>query len=340
MIRRPPRSTLFPYTTLFRSTSGGGWSRARSYSAARSCRLSHNRSSKPRVVTSTTRAPRRSSSALVAIVVPWTRMSTGADRSSIARNIPTAGSCGVVTTLRTAISPLSASATRSVKVPPTSTPTLTATSPRNCGLRIAECGLSRSAPSRTTSPCKSAIRNPQSAFSRPAPRSPALHHQRAREPQRGQRCQRPHPVAEADVERAHVARDEPARLGRPHLEVGHIVRVTQRVPRFRDTGVRGAGDPHACFDGPHHQVGGMLVGPGGAPVPSIISDVDQEVRPAPAVVARQVPEDRLVADQHAEPADGRAVERHVPALAEAAEPLEVRSEERRVGKECRSRWSP
>src|SRR3712207_8389277 len=31
MIRRPPRSTLFPYTTLFRSTSGGGgpaWRRA------------------------------------------------------------------------------------------------------------------------------------------------------------------------------------------------------------------------------------------------------------------------------------------------------------------------
>src|SRR5690349_23702456 len=24
MIRRPPRSTLFPYTTLFRSTGGGG----------------------------------------------------------------------------------------------------------------------------------------------------------------------------------------------------------------------------------------------------------------------------------------------------------------------------
>src|SRR3712207_8509966 len=24
MIRRPPRSTLFPYTTLFRSSSGGG----------------------------------------------------------------------------------------------------------------------------------------------------------------------------------------------------------------------------------------------------------------------------------------------------------------------------
>src|SRR3712207_6870784 len=26
MIRRPPRSTLFPYTTLFRSASGGGMS--------------------------------------------------------------------------------------------------------------------------------------------------------------------------------------------------------------------------------------------------------------------------------------------------------------------------
>src|SRR5258706_8582421 len=26
MIRRPPRSTLFPYTTLFRSMAGGPWS--------------------------------------------------------------------------------------------------------------------------------------------------------------------------------------------------------------------------------------------------------------------------------------------------------------------------
>src|SRR3712207_7882629 len=25
MIRRPPRSTLFPYTTLFRSSTSGGW---------------------------------------------------------------------------------------------------------------------------------------------------------------------------------------------------------------------------------------------------------------------------------------------------------------------------
>src|SRR5256885_8650036 len=29
MIRRPPRSTLFPYTTLFRSRRGGGISRGR-----------------------------------------------------------------------------------------------------------------------------------------------------------------------------------------------------------------------------------------------------------------------------------------------------------------------
>src|SRR5256885_9010472 len=28
MIRRPPRSTLFPYTTLFRSLSRGGWREA------------------------------------------------------------------------------------------------------------------------------------------------------------------------------------------------------------------------------------------------------------------------------------------------------------------------
>src|SRR3712207_8967531 len=28
MIRRPPRSTLFPYTTLFRSCSYGPWARA------------------------------------------------------------------------------------------------------------------------------------------------------------------------------------------------------------------------------------------------------------------------------------------------------------------------
>src|ERR1044072_1504156 len=35
MIRRPPRSTLFPYTTLFRSTGGGPW--RPSTARARSC---------------------------------------------------------------------------------------------------------------------------------------------------------------------------------------------------------------------------------------------------------------------------------------------------------------
>src|SRR5256885_5303327 len=31
MIRRPPRSTLFPYTTLFRSSRGAGTDRARKF---------------------------------------------------------------------------------------------------------------------------------------------------------------------------------------------------------------------------------------------------------------------------------------------------------------------
>src|SRR3712207_8815121 len=34
MIRRPPRSTLFPYTTLFRSGGGGGGGNSFSYVAA------------------------------------------------------------------------------------------------------------------------------------------------------------------------------------------------------------------------------------------------------------------------------------------------------------------
>src|SRR3712207_8469126 len=35
MIRRPPRSTLFPYTTLFRSTRGGGESLRRRFGRRR-----------------------------------------------------------------------------------------------------------------------------------------------------------------------------------------------------------------------------------------------------------------------------------------------------------------
>src|SRR5205807_3814078 len=37
MIRRPPRSTLFPYTTLFRSRSYGGWRRTCPTCDSRDC---------------------------------------------------------------------------------------------------------------------------------------------------------------------------------------------------------------------------------------------------------------------------------------------------------------
>src|SRR3712207_8452450 len=37
MIRRPPRSTLFPYTTLFRSSRGGGLENQRDRGGRRSC---------------------------------------------------------------------------------------------------------------------------------------------------------------------------------------------------------------------------------------------------------------------------------------------------------------
>src|SRR5256885_10079580 len=39
MIRRPPRSTLFPYTTLFRSEDPGGWRQFRLRLLARACAL-------------------------------------------------------------------------------------------------------------------------------------------------------------------------------------------------------------------------------------------------------------------------------------------------------------
>src|SRR3989442_4838074 len=38
MIRRPPRSTLFPYTTLFRSLPSGRVKNRRSHEAGRACR--------------------------------------------------------------------------------------------------------------------------------------------------------------------------------------------------------------------------------------------------------------------------------------------------------------
>src|SRR5260221_7376089 len=45
MIRRPPRSTLFPYTTLFRSTSRAPWHRARPVSGGRRSTLRRDRKS-------------------------------------------------------------------------------------------------------------------------------------------------------------------------------------------------------------------------------------------------------------------------------------------------------
>src|SRR2546426_2388450 len=47
MIRRPPRSTLFPYTTLFRSTACMSLSRCRSFASAES-RSTISKKSSPR----------------------------------------------------------------------------------------------------------------------------------------------------------------------------------------------------------------------------------------------------------------------------------------------------
>src|SRR5450759_1937962 len=78
----------------------------------------------PRVAQSTTRAPRRSRSAFVATVVPWTIRST-CDGSNDSSAVATASlwSAGVLSTLRASMEPDASMATRSVKVPPTSTPT-------------------------------------------------------------------------------------------------------------------------------------------------------------------------------------------------------------------------
>src|SRR3712207_7503163 len=46
MIRRPPRSTLFPYTTLFRSLGGGARVRAQTSRAPRRLPAAHRRRSR------------------------------------------------------------------------------------------------------------------------------------------------------------------------------------------------------------------------------------------------------------------------------------------------------
>src|SRR2546425_11256855 len=310
-------------TTWSRATSGGGGSRARSYSDARSWRRSHSRSSNPSVVTSTTRAPRRSSRAVVAMVVACTSTSIAVapvPSRSTARNIPTAGSSGVVVTFRTCSVPSTPSATRSVNVPPTSTPTRTVTAPPpNCGLWIADCGF-RAGRSLAR---QSAIRNSQSAISRRAPRSPPLHHQHAGESKGGQHGDRPHPIAQPHEQRGHVARPQRGGDRRLHLESGGIVVAAQRINGSRDPRVGRAGDAHAGLDRPQHQVGGVLVRPRRAAVPRVVRHVDEEVGAPPPVRPREVLEHRLVADQHAETAHGGRVERQTAPLAEAAEPLEA-----------------
>src|SRR2546429_1939298 len=47
MIRRPPRSTLFPYTTLFRSSSSGAVAIRSSYIRRKPAALSKGQNSKP-----------------------------------------------------------------------------------------------------------------------------------------------------------------------------------------------------------------------------------------------------------------------------------------------------
>src|SRR5574341_248874 len=84
-------------------------------------------SRKLRVVTRPTTAPRPSTIAFVTMVVPWATDAGGRPApSSAARpcTTPAAGCAGVVGTLPLESRPDGSRTTRSVKVPPTSTPTL------------------------------------------------------------------------------------------------------------------------------------------------------------------------------------------------------------------------
>src|SRR5258708_14558592 len=61
MIRRPPRSTLFPYTTLFRSSASAGACRAtRARRGSLSCSTSPPRAPRPRSCSPRSATPRRS----------------------------------------------------------------------------------------------------------------------------------------------------------------------------------------------------------------------------------------------------------------------------------------
>jgi len=94
-VHSAPCAPRLPMTSGFARRAAQDGRRARSYSAARSCRRSQSRSSKPAVVTSTTNARRDARGAHSSLpVVPW--MSTferfGAERLRGARNSPMLGS--------------------------------------------------------------------------------------------------------------------------------------------------------------------------------------------------------------------------------------------------------
>ena len=107
--------------------------------------------------------------------------------------------------------------------------------------------------------------------------------------------------------------------------------VAQWVHRRRNARVSRARDAHARFDGAHHQVRQMLVGTGGAAIPRVVRDIDEEVRPPAAIATRQVGKDRFVTDQHAEPADRGRVERQPAPLTETPEPVQVEPARRDEG---------
>ena len=113
-----PAASRRPATSRRRSrgTRGSGRSAQMSYSDGRSWRAISITSAKPAVVTRATVAPRRSSRALVATVVPWAS-SSGWLPSRPSRTARP-GSSGVDSTL--AIEP--SAITTSVNVPPVSTP--------------------------------------------------------------------------------------------------------------------------------------------------------------------------------------------------------------------------
>src|SRR5262245_19966784 len=122
---------------------GTSGSIARSYMRERFIRPSSSTSSKPSVVSTAATAPFCSSTALVAMVVPWMKRSTSAGvapaRAStvvVATAMPSSRSLGVLGTLASASRPCASSATMSVNVPPMSTPICTSVPPGGAHVTI------------------------------------------------------------------------------------------------------------------------------------------------------------------------------------------------------------